>query len=91
MTRFVLIIAVSAFLGVASATRLGLFGLLAVSGVYLAILLALRTEHGIGFLDLLVAMVVIQGAYVLGGWLCLPMLRRSPATGSDGEQEEEDR
>ncbi len=86
-----LIAVVSTCIGLASATRLGLFGLLVVSGAYLAILLAMPTDHEIGFATIAVSMAVVQCAYVLGGWLLQPSLRHLPASGGDGDQPEDDR
>ncbi len=85
MTRFALIIVVSTVIGLASATRLGLFGLVAVSLAFLAILVATRADHEIGVAGLAGAMVVLQVSYVLGGWLCQPLLRRLPTTGCGAE------
>jgi hypothetical protein len=91
MTRFMLIVVVSTCIGLASSTRLGLFGLLVVSGAYLAILVAIPTSQQIGFAAIAVSMVVVQCAYVLGGWLFQPSLRQLLASGGDGDREEDDR
>ena len=91
MTGFMLIAVVSTCIGLVSSTRLGLFGLLLVSGAYLAILLSIPTDHQICFAAIAVSMVVVQCAYVLGGWLLQPSLRHLPASGCDGDQKEDDR
>lgn len=91
MTRFALIIVVSSFIGLASATRLGLFGLIVVSGVYLAVLVAIRADHDLGVGSLIVSMAVLQMAYVLGGWLRESRPRRLPTIGCRNDEGEGDR
>lgn len=88
MTRFALIIVVSTVIGLASATRLGLFGLVTVSLAFLGILVAIRADHDIGVAGLAAAMVVLQVSFVLGGWLRQPLLRRLPTTGCNADEDE---
>lgn len=90
MTRLMLIIAVSTFIGLASARRLGLLGLLVVCCVYLAILLSTRTDLAIGVGGIVMSIAVVQVAYVVGGWLWEPMIRRHSAPGCNGNQDEAD-
>ena len=86
-----LIVVVPTCIGLVSSTRLGLFGLLVVSGAYLAILLAIPIHHQIGFAVIAVSMAVVQCAYVLAGWLLQPSLSHLPANRCDGAPEEDDR
>lgn len=91
MIRFVVFMFVATALGLASSVRLGLVGLLVTTFGYMIVLIAFRAEDDIGLLGVALAMVVLQMAYVFGGWLDLPRWRRIHAAGDDGPTGEGDR
>ena len=82
---------VATALGFASSVRLGLIGLLATTFGYVIAMLAFRADQDIGLVGITLALIVLQMAYVLGGWLDLPRLCRIRAAGEDGSASEGDR
>ena len=82
---------VATALGLASSVRLGLVGLLATTFGYVVIMVAFRADQDIGLIGMTLALIVLQMAYVFGGWLDLPRWRRIRAAGEDGSVSEGDR
>lgn len=91
MIRFAVILLVAIALGLVSSIRLGLVGLLATTLGYMVVMVAFRADQDIGVLEITLALIVLQMAYVFGGWLDLPRWRRIRAAGEDGPPGEGDR